>query len=227
MAEQGSAAWHLDRSGCATASSFADIIAVSKTNGKPLKAREDYMWKLAGERIYGIPTESISAKSMEWGKEIEPFARQAYEVETGCLIVERGFVPHWYIAHCGGSPDGLVNLDGGIEIKCPKDRRVHIQTWRDGMPADHIPQVQGNLWINQREWFDFISYDPRAPKELQLYIQRIYRNEVYIKLLESHVTDFLVDVNKLIREIYAKQNRNLRRDDTPDCGTDIGPMPLP
>lgn len=226
MAEQGSAEWHIDRAGCATASAFIDIIAVSKSNGKPLKARDDYMWKLATERIYQTPTESVTAKSMEWGKELEPFAKQAYEMQTGSIVVDSGFVPHREIAYCGASPDGLILTTGGIEIKCPKDRRIHMQTWRNGMPPDHIPQVQGNIWVNDREWWDFISYDPRAPEGFRLYVQRIMRNDVYIKVLKSHVTDFLDEVAELVKELYGRQNGNLRDLHTSGDGTDQHTVPV-
>lgn len=209
MSEQGTQEWLEDRSGSATASAFNSIIAVSKSTGRPLKAREDYMWRLASERIYGTPVEQVRAASMEWGKELEPFAREAYEVQSGVLVRSSGFVSHPSILYCGGSPDGLVGLDGGIEIKCPKDRRVHMQTWRDGMPEDHLPQVQGNIWINNREWFDFISYDPRAPEEYRLYVERIWRDKKYILALESHVVEFLKEVENLVREINAKKHANL------------------
>lgn len=214
MADQGTDEWLVERCGCATASRFIDIIAVSKTNGKPLKARDDYLMTIAGEQFYGTPTESFSAKSTEWGKDLEPFARQAYEVATGNMTIPSGFVLHPTIAHCGASPDGLIELDGGIEIKCPKDRRVHIQTWRSGMPVDHLPQVQGNIWINQREWFDFISYDPRAPEDFRLYVQRIYRDDKYILALESHITDFLADVQKLLGELHARKRDHIRSADS-------------
>lgn len=225
MSEQGSEEWLQDRSGCATASAFIDIIAVSKSNGRPLKSRDDYLWKLATERLYGTPTEAFTAKSTDWGKELEPFATQAYEVQTGNIIVPSGFVPHPTIKYCGASPDGLIAKSGGIEIKCPKDRRVHIQTWRSGMPADHLPQVQGNIWINERDWFDFISYDPRAPEEFRLYVERIYRDDKYILALQSHVVDFLADVETLLGEIHARKNRVLRGTGSPAGGTDNEPLP--
>lgn len=212
MADQGSPEWHLERSGCATASRFIDIIAVSKRDGSPLKARNDYMWTVATERIYQSATEIVTAKSLDWGKELEPFAIQSYEVTTGNVIIPTGFVLHPSIPYCGGSPDGLIGEIGGIEVKCPKDRRVHMQTWRYGMPEDHLPQVQGNIWVNGLEWIDFISYDPRAPEKFRLYIQRVMRNEKYIKALESHVVEFLADVHSLVEQINANQNGNL-------CGT--------
>lgn len=213
MSEQGTEEWLKARMGCATASCFKDIIAVSKSTGKPLKAREDYLWKLAVERLYDRHSESTSARSLEWGTALEPFAKQTYQIEKGVLIDNSGFVLHPTIEFCGASPDGLIDKNGGIEIKCPKDERIHMQTWRFGMSPDHLPQVQGNIWINDREWFDFISYDPRAPRGLRLYVQRIIRNDKYIKALESHVVEFLDDVKKLVEEINARQDGDLRGGD--------------
>lgn len=210
MNEQGSQEWHNDRCGCATASRFIDIIAVSKSSGKPLKAREDYLKAVAGEQFYGTPTESFNARSTEWGKDLEPYARQAYEIETGQMILPSGFVRHKTIEFCGASPDGLIGKDGGIEVKCPKDRRVHMDTWAEGMPVDHFPQVQGNIWINELEWIDFISYDPRAPEGFRLYVQRIHRDDKYILALESHVVQFLEEVKNYIGILHARQRENLR-----------------
>lgn len=225
MSDQGSLEWHLDRCGCATASCFADIIAVSKKDGRPLKAREDYMWKLASDRIYQLPEEQISAKSLQWGTDLEPFARQRYEIATGQIIVPSGFVKHTSILWCGASPDGLIDLDGGIEIKCPKTRKVHMETWLNGMPEEHIPQIQGNLWITGRQWYDFISFDPRAPEEFQIYIQRVPRDDKYILALESHVVEFLDSVSKLTDKLNARKNEHLRRTDPRIGGEDNAPMP--
>jgi hypothetical protein len=204
VTEQRSDDWFKARSGCATASAFIDIVAVGKRNGEPLKARTDYLWKVATERLYGTPVESASARSLDWGIELEPYAKAAYEEETGYVIIESDFVPHPTIAHCGGSPDGLVSTDGGIEVKCPKDRRIHMQTWQNGMPVDHMPQVQGNMWVTGRKWWDFISFDPRAPAEFRLYVQRIERDDKYIATLEGLVVSFLAEVEKLIGTFYVR-----------------------
>lgn len=220
MIEQGSAGWLEARSGSATASRFADIIAVSKSTGEPLKARSDYKWQLVTERLYGTPVEAFTSGPTEWGKKLEPFARQAYEVETGNVVIASPFVPHPTIEFCGSSPDGLIIPDGGIEIKCPRDRRIHVQTWQSGMPELHMPQVQGNIWVNDLEWIDFISYDPRAPEDLRLYIERIYRDKKYILALESLVVQFLTEVKKLLEQINANKSRNLRGKDSADGATD-------
>ena len=225
MSGQGSQEWLMDRCGSATASMFSDIIAVSKKDGRPLKAREDYMWKLATDRVYGSPEEQVSARSLQWGTDLEPFARQRYEIQTGAVIVPSGFVPHPTILWCGASPDGLIDLDGGIEIKCPKTRKVHMETWLNGMPEEHIPQVQGNMWINHRDWWDFISFDPRAPEDFQIYIQRIYRDDKYILALESHVVEFLDTVQKLADKLHATKNERLRRTNSAAGESDNPVMP--
>lgn len=206
MTEQGTEAWLMARCGCVTASMFKDIVSMSKASGKPFKALDDYLWTLATERFYGMPVESFTARSTEWGKDLEPYAVKAYEVETGNIITPSGFVLHPLIRHCGASPDGLIGSDGGIEIKCPKDRRVHMRTWLNGMPAEHIAQVQGNLWVHDRRWFDFVSFDPRAPEKFRLYVQRIRRDDEYIHILEAKIKGFLSDVEKLVEDFYAREN---------------------
>jgi len=75
---------------------------------------------------------------------------------------------------------------------------------------DHMPQVQGNIWVNGLDWIDFISYDPRAPEDFRLYVQRIMREDKYILALESHVVQFLAEVKKLLEQIDANQVRNIR-----------------
>ena len=212
MIEQGTEEWLKQRLGCATASCFKDIMAVSKSTGKPLKAREDYLWRLATERLYGAPSEGFSSRSTDWGKSLEPFARQAYEVETGYVVDTVGFILHPCIEFCGASADGLVNDDGGIEIKCPKDKTMHMKTWYHGMPEEHMPQVQGNLWIHNRKWFDFISYDPRAAPDQRIYIERIERDDFYIEKLEYATLYFLEEVKELIGEIYARKVQRLQRE---------------
>lgn len=183
--------WFADRCGHVTASRFCDVLAVSKTNGKPLKAREDYLMRLVTERLTGKPTESISSQALQWGTESEPFARAEYEAQSGNIVTEVGFTRHPSIAWVGASADGLVGQTGGIEIKCPHNSTVHLRTWRDGMPEEHAPQVYGVMWVLGLEWMDFCSYDARMPPELRLYVQRVNRDEAYIANLERKIVEFL------------------------------------
>lgn len=193
MSNQGTQEWLLDRLGHASASRFGDILAVS-AKGLPLKARADYLMQLVTERLYNRPTESASSQAMQWGRESEPLARAAYEVETGVIVTESDFIKHPTIPFLGCSPDGLIGEDGGYESKCPATSRIHVATWRDGMPMEHMPQVQGCMFVTGRKWWDFISYDPRATEQMRLYIQRIDRDDLYIEHLEKEIIKFLAEV---------------------------------
>jgi len=191
--------WYAARLGKVTASRFRDAIASLKS-GAPAQAQRDYLTELVVERLTQQPIQRFQNAAMNWGTEQEPAARAAYERATGRIVEETGFVAHDTLM-AGCSPDGLVDWDGLIEIKCPYGTAVHIETLLNGMPADHIPQVQGQMWITGREWCDFVSYDPRMPAELQLHVQRIQRDEAFIADLERRVTSFLAEVGTQVEAL--------------------------
>lgn len=194
MVEQRTDGWHQERCGHATASNFADILAVGK-NGKPLKAREDYLMRLVTERLTGAQESGLDSFSMKWGRDVEPFARAAFEAETGLIVTESGFVRHQSIAWVGCSPDGLVGSCAGYESKCPKNSTVHLDTIKNGMPAEHKAQVQGSMWVTGRDSWWFVSYDPRMPEHLRLYYGLVLRDDEYIAELETKVIEFLAEVD--------------------------------
>jgi putative phage-type endonuclease len=196
---QRDADWYAARLGKATASRFKDAIAALKS-GAPAQAQRDYLTELVVERLTQQPIQRFQNAAMTWGTEQEPAARAAYERVTGRIVEETGFVAHDTLM-AGCSPDGLVDWDGLIEIKCPYSSANHIETLLNGMPADHIPQVQGQLWITGREWCDFVSYDPRMPAELQLHVQRIQRDPSFIADLEAKVTSFLQQVGNQVEAL--------------------------
>jgi hypothetical protein len=210
--DQGTAAWRQERAGFITGSGFADAIGKRK-DGKYFAARETYKDQLVVERLTGIPHREIKADPLDWGKSLEDEARISYELrieqQTGePVFVERvPFQEHKSIPWVGTSPDGLVGERGMVEIKCPYDSGVHLATLRNAqgalaaalgggevplvlMPAGYVAQVMGNLWVLEREWCDFVSYDPRLPRHLRLYVSRIYRDDKYIANLEAEVIKF-------------------------------------
>jgi len=206
---QRSEDWYAARLGKATASRFKDAIATKKQTekqkkdnlpGDPMQAQLDYLTELVVERLTQAPIQRYTTAAMTWGTEQEPAARAAYERVTGRIVEETGFVCHDTLM-AGCSPDGLVDWDGLIEIKCPWNTANHIETLLNGMPADHIPQVQGQMWITGREWCDFVSYDPRMPEALQLHVQRIQRDEAFIADLERRVTSFLAEVGNQVEAL--------------------------
>lgn len=203
MAEQRSEEWYMARAGKLTGSCFVDIISTT-AKGKPTAARGTLMRKLAFERLAGIPAHEIGGKALNWGTEVEDAAVQTYELLSGNIVVKSPFVVHPRYDFIGSSPDGLVAADGGIEIKSPHDEGVHINTWLTGMPEEHMPQVQGNMLVTGRAWWDFISYDPRQCERLRLYVQRIQRDDEYISTMVAALLQFEAELQQMIAELERR-----------------------
>lgn len=199
MIKQGTPEWFAQRLGKVTASRVADVIAKTKTGYST--SRENYMVELALERITGTRQESFTNGAMQWGTDTEPMARAAYEAHSGNLVVEIGMVVHPMIDMAGASPDGLVGSLGLLEIKCPNSA-THIQTLRSRKPAGkYITQMAWQMACTDRAWCDFVSFDPRMPEGLQLFVTRIERDDKLIAELEGEVTKFLQETDTLVREL--------------------------
>ena len=190
--EQSSPEWHEIRRGVITASRFKDVMA--KGAGK---TRKSYMVELAAEVLANEVVSMEPNKYMQWGTETEPMARDYYEIVSDNTVKEVAFVKHGTL-NCGVSPDGLIDANGGIEIKCPKTT-TQIETFLSGkMPTSHKAQVQGCLWVSGRDFWDFVSFDPRIDGEAGYFIERIYRDEEYIKELEAAVIAFDEELQQMI-----------------------------
>lgn len=195
---QGSDEWFKARCGVVTASRFADVMA-SVRSGEAA-ARYNYKAEIIAERLTGLPTESYTNAAMQWGIDHEDEARKVYEAITKKTVIQSGLTKHATL-EAGASLDGEVDDDGTIEIKCP-NTATHIQTLLSGeMPKKHYPQVQGQLWIKNRKWCDFVSYDPRLDDKNAIFIKRVERDDEYIKLLEDNVVDFLKEVDELLERL--------------------------
>lgn len=203
MAEQRSDAWYAARAGKLTASEFGAVMAFLR-DGSPSKQRTTYMRQVVFERLAGAAKHGVSSKSMAWGTDVESFARQAYEIETGLIVTAAEFIAHPRYGFIGCSPDGLVGADGGLEMKCPHDEGVHIETLLDGMSAEHRPQVQGAMFVTGRAWWDFVSYDPRQREGLRLFVQRVPRDDRYIADLAGHLLQFDAEVRAMVAALEQR-----------------------
>lgn len=205
MSQQRTPEWFAERAGCATASSFSDILAKVKTGEAAV--RRKYRMKLLTERLTGISVQGYTNAAMQWGIETEPQAREAYEMLTGEIVEEVGFIRHPAVAWCGASPDGLVGDDGLLEIKCPEST-THLE-WLDASraPPEHVPQIQGQMWVTGRQWVDFLSFDPRFPEHLQCFLIRVLRDDAYIAMLQAEVEKFLAEVEKRYTELINRPPR--------------------
>lgn len=205
---QGSPEWLSARAGHCTASRFKDVLAKIKTG--EAASRRNYRVQLVTERLTGTPCDSYSNAAMEWGTATEPYARAAYEAARTLMVDETGFLLHPDVPFVGASPDGLVGDDGGCEIKCPYQSTVHVETLEGGMPSEHRAQVQGTLWVTGRAWWDYISFDPRMPAHLQLYVERIERDQAYIDTLAAEVAKFLAEVDAMVKRLGVPLEDQLR-----------------
>lgn len=199
--EQRTNEWFSERAGKFTGSRFADLMAVNKRTGEPTAAFWDCVWQVVAERISGQPIVSSGGIATRWGADVEPYAREAYEMDSGNLVTEVGFIPHPAFPFAGISPDGLIGEDGGVEFKAPKNEIVHLQRFLDGVPEEYRPQCQGAMWVTGRKWWDFVSYDPRQSTEFQLLRIRINRDEAFIANLQACVLRAEEEASKLIEKL--------------------------
>lgn len=191
--EQRSEEWFNIRLGKVTASRLADVTAKTKTGWGA--GRANYKAQLIAERLTGQRQESFTNAAMQWGVDTEEAARVAYAFLEGQTVLEEAFVIHPLIPDAGASPDGLVGDTGLVEIKCP-NTATHIETLKGGeIPAKYVAQMQWQIACTGREWCDFVSFDPRMPEEMQLFVRRLPRDPEHIAELEAYVRDFLDEVD--------------------------------
>jgi putative phage-type endonuclease len=198
---QGTPEWHALRLGKVTASRVADVIA--KTKSGYSASRANYLAELVVERLTGSAGERFTNAAMAWGTEKEPEARAAYEFKTEADVSEIGFVDHPVITMTGASPDGLVGDIGLVEIKAP-NTATHIETLTSrAVPGRYVTQMQWQMACTGRAWCDFVSYDPRLPHHLSLFIRRVQRDEAMISEMEAEVVRFLAELDAKIAQLLA------------------------
>lgn len=180
--------------------------------------RRVYMLKLVGERFTGAPAENYTNAHMERGKTMEAEARAAYAFEYNVDPIPVGFIRN---GNVGCSPDSLIGDDGMVEIKT---KLPHLQLealLSNKMPPEHRAQVQGQLWVAEREFNDFVSYWPRLP----MIRVRVRRESSYIAMLKSEVERFNDDLDALTEEIM-RHGATLAEGIEPPIKT-ATPRPLP
>jgi len=200
--DQGSADWFAIRCGKVTASRVSDVIA--KTKSGPSASRANYAAQLIAERLSGGVAESFSNAAMQWGTDQEPDARLAYEFRTDAEVEQVAFVPHPTIEMSGASPDGLVGTDGLVEIKCP-NTATHLETLMTGsIPGKYVTQMLWQMSCTGRQWCDFVSFDPRLPENMRLFVNRLHRDDTRIAELENEVIGFLFEIDTTVAALIRK-----------------------
>ncbi len=196
MIEQGSQEWKLQRLGKVTASRVADVVAKTKTGYST--SRANYRAELVAERLTGVPADSYQNAAMLWGITTEPQARAAFEFFRDTEVTLTGFIDHPSIDMSGASPDGLIGVDGLIEIKCP-NTATHIDTLLgQKVPANYVTQMQWQMACTGAKYCEFVSFDPRMPEHLRLFVARVERDQAVIETLQGEVITFLGEVTRTL-----------------------------
>jgi putative phage-type endonuclease len=217
--EQRSEEWFRLRLSIPTASEFKRIVT---PGGKLSTQCEGYLDELLAEWILGTPLENFSSEWMVRGQELEPQARQAYEFMTDQKVVKIGFVTTDN-GLIGCSPDGFVGDKRLLEIKSPSEK-VHVGYMRHReVDAEYRPQIQGQLWVCEREAQDVLSYHPRLPAV----IVPVVRDEAYIALLAKALDQFTEKMLEAREQLEQHYGPFVRPEPKPEPSefTDLDPVP--
>lgn len=193
--EQGSPEWMALRCGRVTMSRAKDCISKGR-GSSPSLTREKYLYEIVSERLTGQPESQYTNQAMEHGTITEPEARLVYQDKESVIVDQIGFVEH--DENTGCSPDGVIGKEGLLEIKCPKTSTQIRRIMENDFPSEYKAQVQGQLWICEREWCDFVSYDPRIEGPASYFKIRVHRDEKYIKELQIGIEKFIEEVERIV-----------------------------
>ncbi|WP_295732167.1 lambda exonuclease family protein [uncultured Bartonella sp.] len=191
--------WFELRLGKVTASRIGDLMA--KTRSGYSASRANYMTELAIQRLTGAVGQGFTSPAMQWGTEQESNARNAYSFFTENEVEEIAFINHPTIEQAGASPDGLVGDDGLVEIKCP-NTATHLDTLLTGkINNKYILQMQWQMACSGRKWCDFVSFDPRFPEDLKIFIKRVERDDKLIAEITAEVKKFLAELDEIMTQL--------------------------
>lgn len=203
--EQGSDAWRQARVGSLGASQVQDALARIKSGWGASRANIRAL--LVAERLTGLPGESYTNAAMQWGVEHETDAREAYAFYGECAVTTIGLARHPTIKGTHASPDGLIADDGLLEVKCP-NTATHIETILGGsVPAKYATQCQWQIACTGRSWCDFVSFDPRMPERMRLFVRRLERNDDVVRSLEKDVREFLAEVDEQVTALETRYGK--------------------
>ena len=194
---QGTQEWFDARNGRVTASRINDVMAYLKS-GRESQKRIDYKTELIAEILTGEAQPHYVSEAMKWGAEQEALAATEYELDSPFSVDPVGFVYHPAIERAGASPDRLVGTDGLLEVTCP-NTTTHIEWILAGVvPEEHRNQMQFQMRCCEREWADFMSFDPRLPKRYQQFIVRLPADEAVQDAIDDEVQKFLAEADAII-----------------------------
>lgn len=198
--QQGSDEWLKLRLGMITASRMGDLMSNGRGSA-PSKTAESYMIELIAERLTGESKPFFENYAMKWGTETEPQARAMFELMEGVDVEEVAFIKR--DEFIGVSPDGLIDDDGMFEIKCPNTSTQIKRFFDNDYSSDYSAQIQAQLWVAERDYCQFLSFDPRINTEASYLLTKVYRDDDYIKKMETKTAQFIETMQEMLTKLGA------------------------
>jgi hypothetical protein len=187
------------RIGCLTASNMRRALSVLKS-GKPSEDRESYKRELVAERLVGFAMDHYVTPAMQHGIDNEPVAKEEYTWATGNLIEPMPSVPHPVIPFLLATPDGRIESDVGIEIKCPTSSKFVAWKLAGVVPEEHKPQMLAQCLCAGFAAVEFIAYDPRMPEGQRLFVRRFTPAADELAAVEAGAIAFLQEVDEMFEQ---------------------------
>lgn len=209
LLEQGSDEWLAMRCGKITASRFKPVMSqprskTAKERGDLSDAATSLMLEIVGEIITGQKAELPTTKEMKWGIDNEPKARELFEIRYGEKVDTTGFHVWPENDMVGCSPDGLIGHFGGLEIKCCYTSREHMRHILCGIPEQYLWQINLSMLVTGREWWTFVSYDPRIDDiDQALFRIRVDRDEETMTRMHCAIDNFTRHVKANVEKVKA------------------------
>lgn len=197
---QGSEEWLQARLGKVTASRVVDIMPSVKT-GRYNASRKNYMAEKVIEILTGKPIDNYVSTAMDWGTETEPLARSAYELETGNMVEEVGFIEHPTMKNFGASPDGIISETLVLEIKCP-NTATHLNLLTGGkIKRDYMYQMEAVMMCCDANRSHYVDYDPRLPDNLSYILFAFTYDPDRRKEIEYEVNKFNDELDEMLKKL--------------------------
>jgi len=200
MIPQEASSWVPARVGLLTGSVLAKAISKTK-DGKWAASRKDLLFEKLAERLTGIAADHFVTPAMQWGLDNEAPAKALLEASQGIFVEKAGFCLHPQIEFFGSTPDGFIDTDGVLEIKCPTTKTHLTYMMNKKVPTEYVPQMLAEIACTGRKWALFASYDPRLPPAQQLFLQKFEPTKDQIEECEQQARDFLTELEGMFRQI--------------------------
>jgi exodeoxyribonuclease (lambda-induced) len=196
--EQGSPDWHRSRAGCISASKAYYLLMKRGTEG-----RQTYLNELVASIATGLLPEEIKAKPLQWGKDNEDDAREAYSAATFESVEDVAFIYRDELMRAGCSPDGLITgQQKGLELKSPWSSAVFIAFAAAGtIKKEEVVQCQFSMWVTGYHSWAFAKFDPRNVNCKKLHHVVVERDEEMMEKIESGYNDFIEDMDEMLKNL--------------------------